>query len=187
MTFGMRRTERGETFFNCLAVMVLVTGAVMWAWMKFGAHHDLVKPSFVPDRSNNREATLRYQQRMRERYFGSSDYAVSQAADFVNLVRKGKYASDRAAFEQRSSEVVRSLEDNLTELNANKVPVAFAEGHQLLGKAHSHAYEAVLLCGLARGDEPDLQKKRYREAGEMAAKAVREVHRARQEMQQRFR
>ncbi len=187
MTFGMRRSERGDTFFNCLVVMVLVMGAVMWAWMKFGAHRGILqagKPeSIVTDRSGNREATLRYQQRMRERYFGSSEFAVSRAADFVGATVNGKFAKDRAAFEQRSNEVMRGLEDNVSELNANQVPLRFVDDHLRLGSAHNHAYQAVELCGLTLSEEPELQKQHYREAKELVAKATREVRLARQRME----
>lgn len=189
--YDMRHSQRGDTIFNCLLVMVLVLGTVLWAWTKFGAHHGIMqggKPdSIVVDRSGNREALLRYQARMRERYFGTSEQAVTKAQELVAQAGQKKYAEDRAAFEQRFAEVVRGLEDNLAEVNANTVPATFEEGHLRLGAAHKLAYEALVMTHLALSEEPELQKKRYREAGDDARRAVAQVREARQSMAPRFR
>jgi len=187
----MRRYDRGDTFFNCLLVLVLGMGTAIWAWMTFGAHSEIMnggKPeSIVTVSDDNREATLQYQRRMRERYFGTSEHAVAQARELVARVRAGKYKGDQAAFEQRYTEVVRGLEDNLGELNANQVPLRFAEGHLKLGLAHRHAYEALKVVDLAIHEEPKLQKSHLREATEDAAKAEREVRQGRQMLQPNFR
>lgn len=186
----MRNAQRGDTFFNCLVVMVLVMGTVMWAWVKFGAHYPIKQggkaESVVVDGSGNRQATLRYQERMRERFFLSSQHVIAQASELVAKTGQGTFASDRAAFEQRCSEVVRGLEDNFSELNANKVPATFAEGHLKLGLAHRHAYEAVQLLGLALAAEPEMRKRHFREAADLAAKAGREVRVGRQMLEPRF-
>lgn len=129
-------------------MIIIVLGGGMWAYFKFGQNRHLVhageKGQYTETAEVHIEANLNYMRKMREYHIPQTQKLRNEMQTFYTNTIKGKYKTDKEAFNQKKYEIVQFLRDDITELNQFAVYTHFQVAHRSLAVAHKHFYNTVL-------------------------------------------
>ena len=167
--------KRGQSFGNCLLMIVIVFGLALFGWQKFGKTRVLIMAGkqVLPLKEYNQAADLEYRRHFREHNAYNAQNARVSMTKFYTDVTKGKYKDKASDFEQRYYESLQLLLDYISELDMNMVPGPFMAHHIKMSSSYRPFYEMLEALKVGYSAEGQDQKNAYIDAQKKLTEGLR--------------